>query len=386
MKKISHIFCTLLISSGCAVTFANAIKPVQLTAIRITNLSTKVKLTLHLSRYVPVKTVLKNGNLKIILPETVLKLPSKQSSWRSSALPLVKNLTLKEQQNQVLLQSSAVKATKIITFWQLQPQRLVVELTQDRGILKKELKHNQDKITRSSLIKNNSQIAKKFVVVLDPGHGGKDAGAIGVGKNLEKKVTLAVAKRLKQHLEATGKVKVWLTRTHDINLSKQKRMDFARLHHAQLFISLHADADPARKASGASVFILSANSAHRVAERWLRTRDQHSWFGRLLAHRHHSVRSVLINMAQNAAGESSLKLGQLILKSLANVTKLHASRVKVAAFWVLKAPEIPSLLIEMGFISHPYEGKMLSRINYQEKLAKAIASGIMQYIENNEQS
>jgi N-acetylmuramoyl-L-alanine amidase len=224
---------------------------------------------------------------------------------------------------------------------------------------------------------------KPFVVVIDAGHGGKDTGAIGFYKTREKDVVLSIATQLAYLINQQPHMRAVLTRKGDYFVPLANRLVLARKGEADLFIAIHADSYFNTRASGASVFALSQRGATTVAARWLSDSDNHSELGGVELNRLNDqsvlLRSVLIDMAQTATIRDSLRLGNVILDQLDNMTKLHGSGVEQAPFMVLKSPDIPSILVETGFISNGAEELRLRDRFYQHKLALALLDGIRLY-------
>lgn len=232
-------------------------------------------------------------------------------------------------------------------------------------------------ILRAKTAKN-----KSFVVVIDPGHGGKDPGAEGPHGTMEKEVVLKISKELQTLLNDEAGFKAVLTRSHDCYLPLRKRLAIARKNHADLFIAIHADAYHHCHASGASVYALSQRGATSEAARWLAEKENESELGGLseeLADKDVILRSVLIDLSQTHTIESSLQIGNTLLRNLGKFTPLHHIQVEQAAFVVLKSPDIPSVLVETGFLSNPNEEEKLQDPDYQHKTALAIKEGVKQY-------
>ena len=223
--------------------------------------------------------------------------------------------------------------------------------------------------------------SQKIIIVIDPGHGGKDPGATGPRGHHEKKVVLAIAKCLQQQINSYRGFRAVLTRGDDRYLTLRYRLALARKYHGDMFVAIHADAFINTSARGASVFALSQRGATSEAARWLAQRENQSELmgGVDLADKDRTLRSVLIDLSQTATIGASLKIGSGIIQNLKAVVPMHARRVEQAAFVVLKSPDIPSLLIETGFISNPTEEQQLILHTHQKKVAKAIAQGIVQY-------
>ena len=226
---------------------------------------------------------------------------------------------------------------------------------------------------------------RKIVVAIDPGHGGEDPGASGRTRVREKDVVLAISKRLARELNASRGFKAVLTRSGDYYVSLRGRMKLARKARADLFLSIHADAFRDRRVRGSSVYVLSRNGASSEAAKWLADRENAADLvgGVRLGDKDNLLASVLLDLSQAAALSASGEAGIRILKELNGVGKLHKRQVQRAGFMVLKSPDVPSILIETGFITNPDEERRLKDRRYQAKLAKAIARGVNRYFEKN---
>lgn len=231
--------------------------------------------------------------------------------------------------------------------------------------------------------KNNPNI-RPIIIVIDPGHGGKDPGAIGENGTKEKNVVLAISRRLAGLINQQPHFHAVLTRQGDYFVPLRNRLQLARKGKADLFIAIHADSYFNVKAQGVSVYALSERGASSEAARWLAKRENYSELGRIdlseLSDRSYMLRSVLIDLAQTATIHDSLRLGNTLLDSLEAVTKLHYMRVEQAPFVVLKSPDIPSVLVETGFLSNLAEEQRLRDPLYQDKIAHALLIGIQRYL------
>jgi N-acetylmuramoyl-L-alanine amidase len=229
------------------------------------------------------------------------------------------------------------------------------------------------------------EIMRMVTIVLDPGHGGEDPGAIGRGGSHEKDVTLQVARRLKEKIDAEPNMRSMLTRDGDFFIPLRQRVQKARRVQADLFVSVHADAFIKPTARGSSVFVLSENGASSSAARWLAQRENSADLigGVNLDVKDPHLARTLLDLSQTATLNDSLKLGRAVLGELGGVNTLHKEHVEQAGFAVLKAPDIPSILIETAFISNPDEERRLNDDAYQEKMAEAILRGIKGYLAKN---
>jgi N-acetylmuramoyl-L-alanine amidase len=232
-----------------------------------------------------------------------------------------------------------------------------------------------------------STVLRDVVIVLDPGHGGKDPGAIGARKSKEKKVVLAIAKKLKQKIDKQPGMRAVLTRDGDYYVGLRERLEIARKQNADVFVSIHADAFIHPHSKGVSVFALSPRGATSEAARWLAEKENYSELGGVnlagLDDQNDLIRTVLIDLSQTATTTASVQMGSQVLKRLERVTSVHSHAVEQARFVVLKSPDIPSVLLEMGFISNPREEKNLNDSRHQTQLAQAIFEGLRTYFWNH---
>lgn len=229
------------------------------------------------------------------------------------------------------------------------------------------------------------EVSRLVTVVLDPGHGGEDPGAIGRRGSYEKDVTLSIARRLKAKMDAEPNMRSMLTRDGDFFIPLQQRVQKARRVRADLFVSVHADAFIKPTARGSSVFVLSENGASSSAARWLAQKENAADLigGVNYAVKDPHLARTLLDLSQTATINDSLKLGRDVLGELGRINTLHKPHVEQAGFAVLKAPDIPSILVETAFISNPDEEARLTDENYQDRMAEAILRGIRRYFSKN---
>jgi N-acetylmuramoyl-L-alanine amidase len=229
------------------------------------------------------------------------------------------------------------------------------------------------------------QYTRLITVAIDAGHGGEDPGALGAKGSREKDITLALAKKLKQKIDAQENMHAVLIRDGDYFVPLSQRVVKARAVKADLFMSIHADAFIKPHARGSSVFALSENGATSVAARWLAKKENEADLvgGINIDVKDPFLKRTLIDLSQTATINDSLKLGHAVLKAVGGVNTLHKSQVEQAGFAVLKAPDIPSILIETAFISNPEEEKRLNDPGYQDKLVEAIANGVRNYFDKH---
>ena len=249
------------------------------------------------------------------------------------------------------------------------------------------LQHSSNKIkkTLQTIVKSYATHKNKLrdiIIVLDPGHGGRDPGATGPGGTHEKNITLSIGLYLRRDLQKIHGIKVYMTRTRDVYPTLSQRLFLARRVKADLFVSIHADAYKNRTARGATVFALSQGRATSEAARWLADRENKSELlgGVNLADKSYMLSSVLMDLSQTATIGSSLKLGKDAVQQLHRITRMHSHRVQQASLYVLTSPSIPAILVETGFISNPHEELLLRKASHRRQIAKAIAQGIKNYL------
>ena len=229
------------------------------------------------------------------------------------------------------------------------------------------------------------EVTRLITIAIDPGHGGEDPGAHGEHGTLEKNVTLAIARRVQAKLNQIDNIHAVLTRDGDYFIPLAERVNKARRMNADLFVSIHADAFIRPDASGSSVFTLSEHGATSAAARWLAKSENNADLvgGINVDVKDKNLARTLIDLSQTATNNDSRRLAHSVLDQLSSVNRLHRGQVEEAGFAVLKAPDIPSILVETAFISNPEEEKRLSDEAYQDHLASAIVDGIKRYFASN---
>jgi len=227
--------------------------------------------------------------------------------------------------------------------------------------------------------------ARRITIAIDPGHGGEDPGAIGRRGTCEKNVVLAIARKLKARIDAEPNMRTMLTRDDDYFVPLAQRVQKARRVQADLFISIHADAFREPAARGSSVFALSESGATSAAARWLAQKENNADLigGVDLDRRDPVLARTLLDLSQTAQISDSLKLGRHVLDGIATHNTLHKNIVEQAGFAVLKAPDIPSILVETAFISNPDEELKLRSDKHQQKFAESIHEGVRRYFAKN---
>lgn len=226
-----------------------------------------------------------------------------------------------------------------------------------------------------------------LIIAIDPGHGGKDPGAVGNQGTHEKDITLAIAKKLKERIDKESNMRAILTRDGDYYISLPQRRINARRANADLFVSIHADANPKAHAHGSSVFTLSEHGATSTTASWLANKensvDNDLMGGIDITSKSKDIKELLLDLSLSATVNDSAKLAEYVLKQLGSINHLHKRNVEQAGFAVLKSPDIPSILVETAFLSNPKEEEKLRSKGYQDKMADAMYLGIKKYFADN---
>ena len=229
---------------------------------------------------------------------------------------------------------------------------------------------------------------RDVVVAVDAGHGGDDPGAIAKGGVYEKTVVLSIARRLGERIDRLDGFRAVMVRSGDYYVSLRNRTAIARRHRADLFVSIHADAFSSPRVRGASVYALSERGASSEMARWLASQENRAdLIGGVgpvsLDDKDDQVREVLLDLSMDGTLRASLAVGESVMGALAGVGRMHKRRVEQAGFAVLKSPDVPSILVETGFLSNPEEARLLATKSHQNKVARAIADGIQGYMLRN---
>jgi N-acetylmuramoyl-L-alanine amidase len=224
-----------------------------------------------------------------------------------------------------------------------------------------------------------------LTVAIDPGHGGEDPGAIGSAGTYEKHIALDIAKKLRAKIDAQPNMRSMMTRDDDFFVPLNVRVQKARRVGADLFVSIHADAFTTPLARGSSVFALSDHGASSAAARWMANKENSSdqIGGINIKSDDAAVNRALFDMSTTAQIRDSMRYGNFVLNEIGDINKLHKGSVEQAGFAVLKAPDIPSILVETAFISNPDEEKRLNDDAYRDQMASAILKGIKRYFAAN---
>ena len=393
---IKGIIATCLLSVT-RVGFAAAMA--QVIAVRVWPSSTYTRITLesnaklnykHANLYNPDRIVIDIDNLNL---NPILKTISTKVLSRDPFIKSIRALQLDPKTVRLMIELKQGIDPNTFTLPPIAEfkHRLVVDLypskpaiTDDDPLLalleeyqKGDLNKKQSQIKSPSNKKKNSPI----IVMLDPGHGGEDPGAIGYKKTREKDIVLQIARRTYNLLKKEPNIKVYMTRNEDVFIPLKVRVAKARSLHADLFISIHADAFANRSVKGSSVFALSTRGASSSAASYLaQTQNDADQIGGVSRSGDKYLDNTILDLVQKTTLSNGVLLGSAILNRMKNVNKLHKPSIEKAGFAVLKAPDIPSVLVETAFISNVNEEQKLKTASFQNQVSKAIVDGIKDYL------
>lgn len=328
----------------------------------------------------PPRVVLDISNAKVLKPLGEVDLSNTAISSIRSARRNTNDLRVVLD----LKQPMEAPITQLLTPNELYGHRIFVDLVPKTSKEVLSAKPAPPKVVKQ--IESNHNKVRDLIIAIDAGHGGEDPGAIGAGRTMEKHVVLAIAKELEQLFRKEPGYTPVMIRTGDYYLGLAERTQKARAARADFFVSIHADAFKVNSANGSSVYMLSQGGASSTASKWLADKENRSdLIGgyRFVEDSEASVNRVIMDLSLTNKHNESRLLGESILKEIGKVTKLHKRNVEEAGFAVLKAPDIPALLVETGFISNPQESRLLSTKGHQQKIARAIFAGITAYFKKH---
>jgi len=305
--------------------------------------------------------MLPKGGKEIVVADPVIQKMKVETAGREEA-----KVTL------VMVKSSRLDVFLLKPF-EDKPDRLVIDVS--RPDLEE-----KEKVERQ--VSRELKAKKKRIIVLDPGHGGDDPGAIGPRKTMEKDIVLALAMSLQKSLDATGEVRAFLTRRGDYFVPLQDRVKIAQEYGADLFISLHTNGSRSRQTRGTSLYCLSLKGASDTATQLLAQRENASDMmgGISAASAQKDLDSILLDLEQTQSINNSLHLGGMVLRELGRINRIQFSQPHQAGFAVLKAPEYPAVLVETAYITHPIEEMLLRQKSFQDKLCQAITAAVKNFI------
>ncbi len=362
-------------------------KPVHVDSLRYWTAPNKSRLIFDVSSAVHYKILRLNKPERVVIDFQNTKL-SKKLIQPPADHPLFKRLRSSARNKKNLRVVLDLKERVSSKSYTLKPtkkkgHRLVLDLLaknkkgRPTSVLKKKRKKKTKKIARRPV--------RDVVIAIDPGHGGKDSGAIGKHGTQEKKVVLKIAKKLAILVNKKRGMKAIMVREGDQFIDLRRRMEIARSKNADFFVSIHADSFGNSNAKGASVFTLSRDGASSEEARWLAQHENSADLvgGVRLADKEKMVADLLYDLSQKATKDASRNAAKKVLDQFKNIGHLHGDSIQKAGFMVLKSPDIPSILVETAFISNPSEEKKLKSQRHQLKMAKAIFKGIVGYFNEN---
>ena len=382
MKNFLQHIVILLKSSAIAVLW---LMPIQLWAadiesVRLWRAPDKTRLVFDLSSTVEHNIFsLQNPNRLVVdLSDSRIKTTFEGLELRNTPIAGIRAAVRNKTDVRVVLDLSGTVSPKSFTLPanEQYSNRLVIDLFDNKRVISR---------TLDEVVKKKD---RRIIVAIDAGHGGEDPGALGPRRVREKVVVLQLAKKIKKLFDGNPNFQGELVRSGDYYLAHRKRTQIARDKQADFFISIHADAFTDPSAHGASVYALSTTGATSEQARYLADKENRADLiggasSLSLDGRDEVLAGVLLDLSMNATLRRSLDAGSYVLKNMGTVARLHKKKVEQAGFLVLKSPDIPSLLLETGFISNPNEAQKLSTSRYQNKMAQAIFEGIEQYFLDN---
>jgi N-acetylmuramoyl-L-alanine amidase len=370
--------------ASAALAFPFSVSATQIRNARLWRSDDKLRLVFDLSGPVSYKTFTLSAPDRLIIDLSGASLSGdfSQLALSETVIRSIRSGHFGKGDTRIVLDLS--RPVQINTFL-LAPQdgqghRLVLDLLSDSKVA-------APSVPRETPGKTNHP-KRDIIVVVDPGHGGKDPGAVGAKGEREKDVVLSISQLLARRLKREKGFDVKLVRNDDFFVPLRKRVDIARQHKADMFISVHADAAPRLTASGASVYCLSEGGATSATARFMAQRENGAdLLGATsllnLKDKDPMLAGVILDMSMNATIAASLQLGSTVLGSLAGITTLHQKRVEQAGFAVLKSPDVPSILVETGFISNARDSQRLVTARHQQAVADGLFEGLQRYFQKN---
>ncbi|QXI06253.1 N-acetylmuramoyl-L-alanine amidase [Pseudomonas tensinigenes] len=374
-----------LILAGAAFAWPFSVSATQIRQARLWRSEDKVRLVFDLSGPVSYKTFTLSAPERLIIDVSGASLGEdfSQLALNDTVIRAIRSGPLGQGDTRIVLDLSS---PVLLNSFLLAPQdgqshRLVLDLVSAKPI------QIAPKVPRETP-QISAHPKRDIIVVVDPGHGGKDPGAVGAKGEREKDVVLSIAQLLAKRLKKEKGFDVKLVRNDDFFVPLRKRVAIARQHKADIFISVHADAAPRLTASGASVYCLSEGGATSATARFMAQRENGAdLLGATsllnLKDKDPMLAGVILDMSMNATIAASLQLGSTVLGSLADITTLHQKRVEQAGFAVLKSPDVPSILVETGFISNARDSQRLVTARHQQAVADGLFKGLQRYFEKN---
>jgi len=338
-------------------------------------------------------------DLKGIQLNSALKLLTKQVKASDPNIKTIRIGQFNKRVTRVVIDLKNSARVKIFSLSPIAPyqHRLVIDVYPNEkdniAILLKQIEEKKKPDSETKKLKQNKpkkevliDKKQKITIAIDAGHGGEDPGALGKKGTKEKDINLRISKKLKKLIDKHKDMKAILIRDKDYYVPLKGRVSKARKYKADIFVSIHADAFNKRSVSGSSVFALSERGASSAFAKFLANKENEADLigGVSIDDKEPVLARTLLDLSQSATINDSLRLGNFVLQEIKKVNNLHKKRVEQAGFAVLKAPDIPSILVETAFLSNPQEEKNLNSNKFQDKLANAIFKGIEAYIKSGE--
>ncbi len=359
--------------------------PLQMTGVRVWPTPEKTRVVFDLSQtpHYEIFTLENPARLVVDLDQATLSLSGSGPELRASGIQKIRYSHTTPKTTRVVLDLNAQRRFTHFTLSNPKAQgghRLVIDLWPEAASEQARPPKRVAAASNPLPLKALSDRQKPLVVAIDAGHGGEDPGAIGRKGVREKEVVFSIASKVTQLISEAG-MQPLMIRKGDYYVGLKQRIVFARQQGADLFISIHADSHINTTAYGASVYMLSQKGASSTAARWLADRENRADLmgGVSLSDKDAVLASVLLDLSQAASSAASLELAEDVLYHLGNVVPLHKKQVESAGFAVLKSPDIPSILVETGFLSNKKGEEQLCSPQYQAQVAKAIMKGIQAY-------
>ncbi|OLF51271.1 N-acetylmuramoyl-L-alanine amidase [Pseudomonas chlororaphis] len=364
----------------------------QIRNVRLWNSADKLRLVLDLSGPVQYKTFSLSAPQRLIIDLSGAQLSGdfSQLALKDTPIRAIRSGHFGRGDTRIVL--DLAEPLRLDSFL-LPPQdgqghRLVLDLSRSAASAPQQIAAASAPALQRETPADRAHPKRDIVVVVDPGHGGKDPGAVGARGEREKDVVLAISQLLAKRLKREKGFTVRLVRNDDFFVPLRKRVEIARKHKADIFISVHADAAPRLTASGASVYALSEGGATSATARFMAQRENGAdLLGATsllnLKDKDPMLAGVILDMSMNATIAASLQLGNTVLGSLERITTLHQRRVEQAGFAVLKSPDVPSILVETGFISNIRDSQRLVTARHQQAIADGLFAGLQSYFQKN---
>ncbi|MFZ0982474.1 MAG: N-acetylmuramoyl-L-alanine amidase [Pseudolabrys sp.] len=367
--------------------------PSVATDIRIGGDDKQTRFVVDLSRKIDITAFMLADPYRVVvdLPRTTFKLPANTGVQARGLVKAFRYGLIMQGGSRIVLDTKApVRLEKafVIDAAEGQPARLVLDLVAtDRASFMRNITLANRSAQQSASARPSDAPPKvegdaRPLIVIDPGHGGIDNGAKGTGGELEKDVVLAFALTLREKLEAQGKYRVAMTRSEDEFIALGERVRFARSRNAALFVSVHADALPKREglAEGATVYTLSENASDAEAARLAETENKADVIAGVdLTAEPDDVANILVDLAQRETKTFSMQFARTVVEELKSAARLHKHPLKSAGFKVLLAPDVPSVLVELGYMSTKDDLKQLTSANWRARTAQALAQAVDAY-------